>query len=251
MMKTALDEHALDERHLLAKVRDYSAQLNVDPTSDVFISLAQCYLALGLTDAALDVVKRGVAQNPDHIAGRLLFATLLGKIGEYDDAIATYEQVLHDDYNNEQALVGLARLDVQQFHYDRAKGRFDRIRKVYPQNNDIVALEEQLESLLNDDSGADADDDGGDGDDSESVPLMTATMTVTMAELYLKQGLKEKAIDIYQSLLQQQPDNELFRSRLTDLAAASVDCVVSCSDSLMMEDLKCWIVAIDRRRKHV
>ncbi|MEA3466499.1 MAG: tetratricopeptide repeat protein [Thermodesulfobacteriota bacterium] len=231
---------ALDEQHLLAKVRDYSAQFNVNPTSDIFIPLAQCYLALGLTEAALDVARRGVAQNPDNIAGRLLLADLLGKIDEYDDAIATYEQVLQDDHNNEQALVGLVRLDIQQCHYDRALGRLDQIREVYPQNNDIEALEKQLDELLNS-----AGDENG--DNSESVPLMTATM----AELYLKQGLKEKAIDVYQSLLQQQPNNELFRSRLADLAGSSVDCVVPSSDSLMFEDLKRWIEAIDRRRKHV
>ena len=225
----------LDEQHLLAKVRDYSAQLNVDPASDDFIPLAQCYLALGLTDAALDAVKRGMVQNPDNVTGRLLFATLLSNIGEHDDAFAAYEQVLHDDPDNEKAMIGLVELDIQLSHCARAAGRLDRIRLVYPHNIAIKALEQQLESLCSD----------GEADDSVSLP------TATMAELFLKQGLKEKAIGIYQRLLQQQPDNELFRTKITDLTCSSVDCDESCADQSVLEGLERWIAAIDRRRKHV
>ncbi|HLU69910.1 MAG TPA: tetratricopeptide repeat protein [Fibrobacteria bacterium] len=41
--------------------------------------------------------------------------------------------------------------------------------------------------------------------------------TVTLAEIYLQQGLKEQATQIYRQLLERQPDDESVRERLQDI----------------------------------
>ena len=54
------------------------------------------------------------------------------------------------------------------------------------------------------------DDDAGGGDD--------ALHTNTLAELYLRQGLVDKAVEVYRSMLRVDPDNQKAARRLADLA---------------------------------
>ena len=45
--------------------------------------------------------------------------------------------------------------------------------------------------------------------------------TVTLAEIYLQQGLKEQALQIYRQLVERQPDNEAAQKRLRELEAST------------------------------
>ena len=49
--------------------------------------------------------------------------------------------------------------------------------------------------------------------DEPNEPIATATL----AEIYVKQGLLDKAIDVYQGLLTQNPNNDVARERITQL----------------------------------
>lgn len=50
--------------------------------------------------------------------------------------------------------------------------------------------------------------------DGNSAPHIA---TVTLAEIYLQQGLKEQAAHIYRQLLERQPDDDSVRERLQDI----------------------------------
>jgi pentatricopeptide repeat protein len=58
-------------------------------------------------------------------------------------------------------------------------------------------------------TGASQDGDAGEGD---------ALHTNTLAELYLRQGLVDKAVEVYRSMLRVDPDNQRAARRLADLA---------------------------------
>jgi lipopolysaccharide biosynthesis regulator YciM len=45
----------------------------------------------------------------------------------------------------------------------------------------------------------------------------TPFSSTTLAELYLKQGLVERAVDVYRQLLAEDPGNERARSRLAEI----------------------------------
>jgi tetratricopeptide (TPR) repeat protein len=45
--------------------------------------------------------------------------------------------------------------------------------------------------------------------------------SITMAELYLKQGHLDKAIETYEELLKKEPNNENLKQKLTDLKKKS------------------------------
>ena len=59
---------------------------------------------------------------------------------------------------------------------------------------------------------ADVHESTGDGDD--------ALHTNTLAELYLRQGLVDKAVEVYRSMLRVDPDNQKAARRLADLEPA-------------------------------
>src|SRR5439155_10696563 len=59
--------------------------------------------------------------------------------------------------------------------------------------------------------------------DLETSPALTpetaALSSSTLAELYFRQGFLDKAIEVYQQLLQREPDNDRSRARLGELRA--------------------------------
>jgi len=52
-----------------------------------------------------------------------------------------------------------------------------------------------------------------------ATPETAALSSSTLAELYFRQGFLDKAIEVYQQLLQREPDNERSRARLGELRA--------------------------------
>jgi tetratricopeptide (TPR) repeat protein len=57
----------------------------------------------------------------------------------------------------------------------------------------------------------------GDGPSASTTPFSSSTL----AELYFQQGLVDRAVDVYRQLLEQEPDNEKARERLTELEHAA------------------------------
>lgn len=226
-------ELPVDEAQLLGLIRDYKEQLRIDPASDLFLPLARCYCELGLDEAGLDAIKRGIEKNPDHILGLLFLADLLTRSEEFDEAIVFYERVLSLNGQNSDALVGLAQLGLRQQHYERAQVRINQLVSNDPDHKAIEGLKGQLKSFK------------VEHDDSILLP------TATMAELYLSQGLKEKAISIYRSLIQHHPDNVIYRDKLAELLQGNDVASPKDVTDKHVAGLEQWLFAIERRRNNV
>jgi tetratricopeptide (TPR) repeat protein len=226
-------DSSLNDSQILSSIKDYTEQLKQEPESHVFYPLAQSYIKLGLTDSARNVLRQGLLLQPDHLDGQLLLAELLGENGHYDDAVALYDRVLNQHPESFEALIGIARLDLRQSNITRARSYIERARSVDPQSAVLNDLTKQL----------------SDSTDHRSQPV-TPFATTTIAELYVKQGLIEKAINVYHTLVTQQPDNDVIAARLNELMTQSVE--KSTDDSTSVEaKLESWISSIQRRRKNV
>jgi tetratricopeptide (TPR) repeat protein len=61
----------------------------------------------------------------------------------------------------------------------------------------------------------------------EEMPLQTEgganVATVTLAEIYFQQGLKEQALQIYRQLLEREPENESVHKRISEIEASKAD----------------------------
>jgi tetratricopeptide (TPR) repeat protein len=47
--------------------------------------------------------------------------------------------------------------------------------------------------------------------------------TVTLAEIYFQQGLREQALQIYRQLLEREPENDSVRKRIEEIEATKPD----------------------------
>jgi Tetratricopeptide repeat len=66
-------------------------------------------------------------------------------------------------------------------------------------------------------------EDEGDGEEEAFEPATTSVATVTLAEIYFTQGLKEQALQIYRQLLEREPENESVRKRVQEIEASKAE----------------------------
>lgn len=72
----------------------YYQQWQQDPTSIVFVPVAEYFLSYGLTEEALRVLQAGLAHHPDLISARLCLAKLYVRTKEFPRAKAELQRVL-------------------------------------------------------------------------------------------------------------------------------------------------------------
>jgi hypothetical protein len=62
--------------------------------------------------------------------------------------------------------------------------------------------------------------------DEEEMPGQAAganVATVTLAEIYFQQGLREQALQIYRQLLEREPENDSVRKRIAEIEASKTE----------------------------
>lgn len=64
-------------------IQKYQKTLAVNPTSRVFAPLAECYRRAGMLNEALDVLKKGIKDNPDYLLGYLGLAQCYYDMKQY------------------------------------------------------------------------------------------------------------------------------------------------------------------------
>jgi hypothetical protein len=82
------------------------------------------------------------------------------------------------------------------------------------------------------------------------LPDRTPFSSSTLAELYLRQGLVQRAVEVYRQVLAEEPENERARTRLAELTSAPSDEHSARRRSLerTIAGLEALLVAVRRRR---
>ena len=86
------------------------------------------------------------------------------------------------------------------------------------------------------------------------APVETAgdlTATLTMAELYVQQGLPDEARQIYEKILQRDPDNRDVRDKLSALAAPSIPAPAAKPQNPKVTRLEQWLAKVKREEGRV
>jgi thioredoxin-like negative regulator of GroEL len=168
----------------------------------------------GKTEESLRVLSAGARRFPRDVTGRLVLARVCRESGRQNEARDWLESVLRDDASCPAARLQLAEIlgGVEgEYHFGvlRAQEPWDEgfgdvataesAAPVFSEPGSVYAFDEEEE----DDAEAEIDID--------SLPHVA---TVTLAEIYLQQGLKEQAAQIYRQLLERQPGDASVRARL-------------------------------------
>lgn len=177
-------------------VTDLERALREGPSSRVYAPLAEAYRLTGRTEDAVRLARDGLAAFPGHLAIRLVLARSLVDRGDGAEAAEIYREILRDDPQNVEAgaYAGEAEdVSVPPIPTEQARAG---------------TLSEELEHL------AELFGDPSDYGETERQPDGIATLT--LAEIYARQGLAEKAVEICETILRRRPDDERATTRLAE-----------------------------------
>jgi tetratricopeptide (TPR) repeat protein len=200
-----------DYSSLLTSIAEFTERLAHDPRSSVFVPLSEAYQQLGMASDALEVARRGVQSLPGFGPGHTLLGRLLAEKGDIAGAVTSFERALSIDDQSLPALKGLARIRYQQGEHDAARHLLLKVLALKP---DDSMVRKTLASLPPQAPGAVANK----ASDPAVVKKDTAPIsTPTIAEIYERQGLLQRALGVYRDLLQKDPTNQGLLQKYRDL----------------------------------
>jgi|GEM_PF-4144795 len=221
----------------LKRIRELVERLPSDTSSDVISELVGLYLSAGLLDAALDAVKQWSANNPESDDGRVLAARVYLENALYDEVRSTLQQLDASSSAWRSGLLVEIDLEIRLGNFHLAEQKCADWRHFYGSGEELKRLEEML--------------DQQDADEEFDEPIV---VTPTMADLYFRQGLVEKALLLYLKLLEQEPENALYQNRVKQIRGeqhGAEDAKNSLTPDNQRQQLSRWLLSIQRRRTHV
>jgi len=83
-----------------ARIRDLKRRLELDPTSRLFVSLAEEYRKAGRFADALITLQLGLKNHPGYVSAQVALGRAYLEAGNVSEAIATFQKVLNSDPGN-------------------------------------------------------------------------------------------------------------------------------------------------------
>jgi tetratricopeptide (TPR) repeat protein len=209
-----------EEDWLNARIDEFEAALEADATPRTFAPLAELYRLAGRVEEAVRTAERGVHTHPDHLGIRIVLARALADAGDSDRALSAYREVLDRDPDNVEARVWLESVPppapgshaVEEGEPEPQGGRPARQEGTTPDLSVATGtLSEELAHLA-DLFMPSAGPSGGEG--QELGPESIATLT--LAEIYSRQDLPEKAAEVCERILARDPGNEKAQAALDE-----------------------------------
>lgn len=232
------------------EINKYLAILSKDPGSMVFAPLAEAYRKAGMLDEAIATAQDGLKLHPNYVSGMVALGRAYFEKGALAEAREALEKVLviapdnivatnilEEIRQKPEELIELEELtELTEIEAEEEAGDFqvEEISFEAPEPGlglakdvqdieaektaeDIGIWVEETESQL--EEGAEVVEQAEvkvEVEEKEVRPRKEIT-TETIADLYIKQGYFEKAIDIYQTLYDADPENDEIKRKLDEL----------------------------------
>lgn len=195
---------------MAGKIAGYSEILAKDPCSTVFVPLSDAYRQAGMPTEALQVALQGVKALPWFCPGYVVLGRAYYNLGNLGEALRAFNKALILDGENLTALKGLARVYRSKNLLEPARQVLERVRQLYPESDSVRHMLSRLEL---------PDDEVEPETEQEAEPSVVdpPIATVTIAELFVRQGLLSQACQVYRDILRIEPENEVVRQKLYGL----------------------------------
>lgn len=82
----------------------YKKANSIQPVTEILIDLGVCYFNLGYLDSALTVMNDGIKFDPDHKQGLYNIGIVLYNLGDFNEAIAKWQHLIHVYPNTAEAI---------------------------------------------------------------------------------------------------------------------------------------------------
>lgn len=229
-----------------------------DPRSLVFVTLAENYRSEGLPKQALEILEEGLVYHPKLSSALLCKSKCLYDLKRFADSLREIQGALNINPDNLRALRFQAEIYVRLGQRRAAIRALTRVVSLFPQDGEAVRALEELENIefgakipTNQIVRASTDiapalgkiEEFQVGTFSDSLAAIGALpvektelieqepeeeleeptfATRTIAELYLRQGLKSKAKSVIRKILKDDPSHEWARETLQDLESNGI-----------------------------
>ena len=201
---------------LIGKIGSYLQIITKDPSSTAFVPLAEAYRQIGLLDDALEAARFGTEMLPHFSPGFSTMGRILGQMGRLDESLSAYARALSIDRQSQAALVGLSRLHLVRGEREQARKILQQAKEFHPDDekiSDMLVALDLPRPWADIKQASKAQEQSPSHESAPGEPIATATL----AEIYVKQGLLDKALEVYQGILAQSPENESARKRIMQL----------------------------------
>ena len=204
---------------LSARISELESELARNPSPRIFAPLAEAHRLSGRLDSALEIARSGIEAHPDHVGIRIVLARALVDSGDGESALSAYNDVLTLDPDSLEAHAYVDPVP------ERAEPRADVVpptdvpeEEPAPDRDDAAAgcrragagsLSEELAHLADLFLPVQTD-----ADEPSLGPSCIATLT--LAEIYSRQGLYGEAAEVCERILERDPNNEKAKSALSE-----------------------------------
>ena len=181
--------------------------------SRTFLPLAEEYRRMGRLREAEKVCREGLQRHPNYHSARVLLGRTLLDLERAPEAAAEFRVVLEAEPQNLLAGRLLAGIHRAQGSWGEALEIFRRLQAFYPDDAEVRSQVYQLER--------------GPEEETDPVPPEAKRpdgrdtfATNTLAEIYLGQGLVDRALAVYENMQRADPDNAAIRRRISEILGA-------------------------------
>ena len=235
----------------MGRLEDLKIRWERDPASRAFLPLAEEYRRLGRLAESEKVCREGLQRHPHYHSARVLLGRTLLEMDRLEESSAEFRAVLESEPQNLLAGRLLAGIYRNQGRWSEALETFRRLQSFYPDDADVRAQVYQLERGPEEVTQAPRHSVAPAGQD--------ALATNTLAEIYYRQGLVERAVAVYENMLRADPDNQAVRRRISEIlggdaiapapaAVAETKVASPAEDSRrrIIRELQNWLIGVQR-----
>lgn len=186
--------------------------LTIDPNAaEVYFSISSYYAGLGRDSMAMQAMERAVVLNPENEVYIERLAVSYINTRNYDRAADAYERLYAASRSRTDVLGILAQLYNQQKKYDKMVGALERLEQAEGSNEQITLSKMYAFSMK--------------GDKKAEFNALKQladkypndlNYRVMMGNWLLKNGREDEALDEYDSVLEQEPDNVSAQMSMLD-----------------------------------
>ena len=181
----------------------YQQMMSKDPSSQVFVYLAEVLLEHGMYKAAIETCVNGLRFRPHDLRARVILGMSLLHTGELDRAESELLKAKEMLEINAVIYRALAELYEKKGDFQSAESYWRLFEAIHPTEREPIGGEEEEREL--------------EAARAEVISEKTEMSTITMARLYEEQGHLKEAAEVYRKILDASPESEGVEDKVADV----------------------------------
>ena len=209
-----------------------------------FLAEMEEYLGRNEFQAALSLAQERLEKRPGDLEARIVICRarlLQGSLDEAREMLNDTEQIIA---SLSHVYTSIGEICLRRGMREAAEGYYEKFRALNPESPLARGISERL------DEGEDLHETDGEGETEGDAAVPSDFQTVTLAELYIRQGHDRPAEELLEKIIGEDPKNERASVLLTEVRERLRGTVASPPDTGVVAELSNWLNNIGRLRGH-